>query len=130
MIGFSEPRSRGFSLRGFSHWVNFGCDPFQPVHNRSVGVVCFLVPDVFDDPRQIFRSKAHDTVAGLPLDCLAALPLIDLMGGSTLQLANQFADPDRRRQCHRQMDVRWRAADFVNESARQADEARGVIPDG
>ena len=67
-------------------------------------------------PGQIFRAEAHDAVTGLPCERFAVADfVIDEVSACALQLADPFADVERRRHAHGQVYVVLNAAYGVND---------------
>lgn len=59
---------------------------FQTLEHFSFGMMRFLIPDVFFDPRKVPGSKTYHPIAGLPLQGLVRETglLIDVMRLSPL----------------------------------------------
>jgi len=89
-----------------------------------------LVADITSDPIEITVAETHDAVAGLLLQRLVAEAdlLIDFVGRRSLQLTDQLANQNRRRNCQNNMDMRFRAADFVNKNALRANQSLFDVP--
>jgi hypothetical protein len=86
-------------------------------------MVLALIADISAYPIEILRAVTHDAVAGLPLQYPAAEFLVCFMARRALQLADEFADENRR--CDRDGEVHMSldAADLVNEHPGSSDEA-------
>src|SRR5688500_3538878 len=87
--------------------------------DSSARVMLALVTNILLHPVQITRPEADDTVASLPLNGLFVLPdcLIDIVRRTAFELADEFADRQCRWNRHCDVDVRFNAADFVDERA-------------
>lgn len=101
-----------------------GRDPLQTVNRGSLDVMLPPIPHVGPDPIEIAPTEAHHAVPGLPLkNRLAASGLvIDMVRRGALQLTDEFAGPNRRRNRYHDVDVRLGASDFVNEQTVGVDE--------
>src|SRR5262245_17836647 len=120
-----QARSRAFALPGFSRWraVIVGCDSLPTILDAATGMVFALVAGVLTDAIEVFRAVTHDAVAGLPFQFLGAELLIRLMARRAFQLADEFADEDRRCDRNGKMHVGFDAANFVNEYAGSLDDS-------
>ena len=52
---------------------------FEPVTDRAVFVMFFLIIDVIDDPFQIFCSEGHDHIATLPFESFRLNFVVDVV---------------------------------------------------
>jgi hypothetical protein len=120
-----QPRSRGFSMFGFSPGLVRFLLPFESVVARPTGVVLALVPHVRLDPLQVLGPETHHAVPCLPLQELAATPepLVDFMRRCSFQCAHKLTDCDRGQNGQADVDVRLGSADFVDEHAGGVHEA-------
>jgi hypothetical protein len=83
-----------------------------------------LVANVIDDPRQISCTETYNAVTGLPFEHLVTAELlIHVVGGAAFELADELAHQQRWRNSDGEVDVRFDAADFVNERAGRFDDA-------
>ena len=77
-----------------------------------------LIANVINDPLQIFRSKAHDTVSCLPIKKLAVDQLmIHIMRTRAFELPNPISDYQCRRNTDDNVNVRFGPADFMKDDS-------------
>ena len=65
-----------------------------------------LIMDVADDPQKVPRSKAHHSIARLPVQQVAiGDSMVDVVGTGSLHLPDPVADQQRWRDAHDQVYV-------------------------
>ena len=85
--------------------------------NISLGVVSALIANIGSDPIQISCTETHNAVARLPFEDFSAHAeaLIDVVGGSAFQFADEVADQDCWRDASGDMNMVVGTADFMDE---------------
>src|ERR1043166_4644012 len=72
-------------------------------------------------PLDVARPKTDDTIPRLPLQRLSAQLLIRVVRRRPLQLPDEIADQNRRRDGDAKVHMRFDSADFVNVNPRRVD---------
>lgn len=92
--------------------------------DAALSVVAALLADVGFDPFKVFCSEADDSITRLPFKDFSAgaEALIDIVRGSALQFAHEFANEDGGRDADGEMDVVVGAAGLVDEGAGSVDQ--------
>jgi len=97
---------------------------FQPIVDRPPRTMLPLISNVVFHPLQILRPEADHTVSALPLENFISgrVLVIDLVRRCSFQFSDEFADRNRGRNCHADVDERFNSTDLMHENTGGIDE--------
>ncbi len=76
----------------------------------------FLIADVVYHPFEILRAETHNAITSLPIQQFAIRQLvINVVRTGAFELSNPIRDQQRWRDCNRDVDVGFSAADLVED---------------